>query len=92
MDFRRRLDFVGKAKVKAAVLVGRHSLVALEGFDEVAEVVEAAIVGHVDQAFLSGPQLVAGLVDSKGVEIFNGRAVGHLAEDAAKILGRHSCA
>lgn len=72
------------------VLPGRHALEAFEDADEVGHISEPRIQRRVgDRAAARGEQH-AGLLDAVIAQVFDGRAVRRLFEEAAEVLGRHA--
>lgn len=80
----------GRSEVCLYKLFRRNSLIFMEGFDEIAFVVEAAGYGGFFDADILCGEHFAGALNAVIVQIIDGGALCHAAEIAAEIFGIHA--
>ena len=71
------------------VFSGRDSLVALERFDEIGEIAEAAVIGDFRDGSIGRRKLVAGFFDAVMIQVFHRFAVRHRRKETAEIFRGH---
>lgn len=72
------------------ILTWGYVFVALEGFDKIAEIIEAAGIGDIRHTFVGRGQQEGSVFDTLIIQVVHGRAVGHFLEKTAEIFGRHT--